>query len=421
MSNEFYKRNRIKVLEKIKDNSIVILFAGLALKKTGDQHYKFTPNRNFYYLTGVKEEDHILVITKINGEEKSYLYIKDIDVEMEKWVGKSLRKDEALDITAVDQVIFKKNFESDLHRLITMREEINIYLDLERDSILSVDSISHIFAKKLIDKYPQVSIKNIYSIIAELRLIKSKEEVDNIKKAIDITISGVELLMKMAKAGMKEYELEAYFDFNCKSKGSKDLAFETIAAAGKNATVLHYVDNNSELKDGDLILFDLGAEYNYYHADISRTFPVSGKFTERQKEIYNAVLRVNEEIIKSIKPGVKYVDINNKATDLLAEECIKLGLIEDKKDVKKYYFHSIGHSLGMDTHDVETPHRNIVFAPGVVYTVEPGLYIEEEGIGIRIEDNILVTEEGVENLTKNMIKTVEEIEDFMSKNSEKEK
>ena len=416
MNNEFYKSNRNGVLKKIKDNSIVVLFAGSALKKTGDQHYKFTPNRNFYYLTGVKEEDHILVITKINGEEKSYLYIKDIDLQMEKWIGKSLRKDEALDITAVDQVIFKKNFESDLHRLIKMKEDINIYLDLERDSFESMDSTSHIFAKSLINKYPQVSIKNIYSIIAELRLIKSKEEVDNIRKAIDITINGVELLMKKTKVGMKEYELEAYFDFNCKNKGVKDLAFDTIAAAGKNATVLHYVDNNSELKDGDLILFDLGAQYNYYHADISRTFPINGKFTERQKKVYNAVLRVNEEIISLIKPGVKYVDINKRATDLLAEECIKLGLIQDKKDVTKYYFHSIGHSLGMDTHDVETLHRDIVFAPGVVYTVEPGLYIEEEGIGIRIEDDILVTEDGVENLTKNMIKTVEEIESFMSKN-----
>lgn len=416
MNNEFYKSNRNGLLKKIKDNSIVVLFAGSALKKTGDQHYKFTPNRNFYYLTGVKEEDHILVITKINGEEKSYLYIKDIDLQMEKWIGKSLRKDEALDITAVDQVIFKKNFESDLHRLIKMKEDINIYLDLERDSFESMDSTSHIFAKSLINKYPQVSIKNIYSIIAELRLIKSKEEVDNIRKAIDITINGVELLMKKTKVGMKEYELEAYFDFNCKNKGVKDLAFDTIAAAGKNATVLHYVDNNSELKDGDLILFDLGAQYNYYHADISRTFPINGKFTERQKKVYNAVLRVNEEIISLIKPGVKYVDINKRATDLLAEECIKLGLIQDKKDVTKYYFHSIGHSLGMDTHDVETPHRDIVFAPGVVYTVEPGLYIEEEGIGIRIEDDILVTEDGVENLTKNMIKTVEEIESFMSKN-----
>lgn len=415
MNKEFYTNKRSSVLKKIKDNSIVILFAGSSLKKTGDQHYQFTPNRNFYYLTGVDEEDHILVMTNINGEEKSYLYIKDIDIEMEKWVGKSLRKDEALEISSVDEVRFKKNFKSDIHRLITLKEDINLYLDLEKDSFESMDSIPNKFAKEIIDKYPQVNIKNIFSIIAELRLVKSKEEVENIKKAIDITISGVELLMKEAKPGIKEYELEAYFDFNCKRLGSKDLAFNTIAATGKNATILHYVKNDCELKDGDLILFDLGAQYNYYHADISRTFPVSGKFTERQKEVYNAVLRVNEEIIKSIKPGVKYIDINNMATDLLAEECIKLGIIEDKKDIRKYYFHSIGHSLGMDTHDVETPHRNIIFQPGVVYTIEPGLYIEEEEIGIRIEDNILVTEDGVEILTKNMIKTVEEIESFMQK------
>lgn len=417
MNNEFCKNKRQSVLDKIKDNSIVILFAGSALKKTGDQHYQFTPNRNFYYLTGVDEEEHILVMSKIDGEEKTHLYIKDIDLEMEKWIGKSLREEEALDISAVDKVLFKSSFKSDIHKLITMKEDINLYLDLEKDSFESMDSISNKFSKEIKDRYPQVNIKNIFSIIAELRLVKSTEEINNIKKAIDITVSGVELLMNKAKAGMKEYELEAYFDFNCKSNGVKDLAFDTIAATGKNATVLHYVDNNSELKDGELILFDLGAQYKYYNSDISRTFPVSGVFTERQKEVYNAVLRVNEEIIRSIKPGVKYVDINNKATDLLAEECIKLGLIEDKKDVRKYYFHSIGHSLGLDTHDVETPHRNITFTPGVVYTVEPGLYIEEEGIGVRIEDDILVTNDGIEVLTKNMIKTVEEIENFMKNKS----
>ena len=172
---------------------------------------------------------------------------------------------------------------------------------------------------------------------------------------------------------------------------------------------------NAELKDNDLILFDLGAEYNCYNADISRTFPVNGKFTVRQKEVYNSVLKVNEEIIKSIKPGMRYKDINEKATDLIADECIKLGLIEDKKDVKKYYYHSIGHSLGMDTHDIETPHRDITFEPGVVFTVEPGIYIEEEGIGIRIEDDILVTEDGAINLSSDIIKTVDEIEAFMKK------
>lgn len=416
MNKNIYKFNRDNLLDKIKDNSIVILFAGKAIQKTGDQTYPFTPNRNFYYLTGIKEEDHILVMTKINGVKSSKLYIKDIDLEMEKWVGKSIRKEEAEEIAAVDEVKFKSQFDGDIHGMITMKEEINLYLDLERMSANREGTISHRFANEITTKYPQVRINNVYSKIGELRLKKSQEEVDKIKKAIEITKSGIEKLMSEARVGMKEYELEAYFDFNCKVKGATGLAFTTIAAAGENATTLHYVDNNCELKENDLILFDLGAEYNCYNADISRTFPVNGKFTERQKEVYNAVLRVNEEIINLIKPGMKYKDVNEKATELIAEECIKLGLIKDKSEVRKYYYHSIGHSLGMDTHDIEIPHRDIIFEPGVVFTVEPGIYIAEEGIGIRIEDDILVTEDGVINLSSDIIKTVEEIENFMSKN-----
>ena len=416
MNKNIYKFNRDNLLDKIKDNSIVILFAGKAIQKTGDQTYPFTPNRNFYYLTGIKEEDHILVMTKINGVKSSKLYIKDIDLEMEKWVGKSIRKEEAEEIVAVDEVKFKSQFDGDIHGMITMKEEINLYLDLERMSANREGTISHRFANEITTKYPQVRINNVYSKIGELRLKKSQEEVDKIKKAIEITKSGIEKLMSEARVGMKEYELEAYFDFNCKVKGATGLAFTTIAAAGENATTLHYVDNNCELKENDLILFDLGAEYNCYNADISRTFPVNGKFTERQKEVYNAVLRVNEEIINLIKPGMKYKYVNEKATELIAEECIKLGLIKDKSEVRKYYYHSIGHSLGMDTHDIETPHRDIIFEPGVVFTVEPGIYIAEEGIGIRIEDDILVTEDGVINLSSDIIKTVEEIENFMSKN-----
>lgn len=416
MNKNIYKFNRDNLLDKIKDNSIVILFAGKAIQKTGDQTYPFTPNRNFYYLTAIKEEDHILVMTKINGVKSSKLYIKDIDLEMEKWVGKSIRKEEAEEIAAVDEVKFKSQFDGDIHGMITMKEEINLYLDLERMSANREGTISHRFANEITTKYPQVRINNVYSKIGELRLKKSQEEVDKIKKAIEITKSGIEKLMSEARVGMKEYELEAYFDFNCKVKGATGLAFTTIAAAGENATTLHYVDNNCELKENDLILFDLGAEYNCYNADISRTFPVNGKFTERQKEVYNAVLRVNEEIINLIKPGMKYKYVNEKATELIAEECIKLGLIKDKSEVRKYYYHSIGHSLGMDTHDIETPHRDIIFEPGVVFTVEPGIYIAEEGIGIRIEDDILVTEDGVINLSSDIIKTVEEIENFMSKN-----
>ena len=220
--------------------------------------------------------------------------------------------------------------------------------------------------------------------------------------------------MKNCKVGMKEYEVEAYFDFVCKSNGVKDFAFKTIAAAGKNATILHYVDNNSDIKDGDLILFDLGAQYNYYNGDISRTFPVNGRFSNRQKEVYNAVLRVNEKVINEIRPGVRFLDLNKKAKEWIAEECINLGLIKDREDVSNYYWHSIGHSLGLDTHDIEGNNRDVILQEGMVWTVEPGIYIEEEGIGIRIEDDVVVTSQGVEVLTMDMSLSVEVFEECMN-------
>lgn len=414
MRKEFYMRNRKNVFDKIKDNSIVVLFAGNAPKKTADEKYQFTPNRNFYYLTGVCEENHILLMSKINGEVKTELFIKEIDLVREKWEGKTLRDNEALEITGVDRVDYLVNFKAILNKLISSTSELKVYLDLEKDNYKSRETLPESFAKELRDRYPQVGFENIFKVIGELRLIKTSEEVEEIRKAINITIEGVELLMKKSTPGMLECELEAYFDFVCKSKGVKDFAFKTIAAAGKNATILHYVDNNSEMKDGDLMLFDLGAQVNYYNGDISRTFPINGKFTQRQKEVYNSVLRVNEKVIEIMKPGINFLDLNKQAKEWIAEECIALGLITNSDDVGKYYYHSIGHSLGMDTHDTDMPNRNTILKPGMIYTVEPGIYIEEEGIGIRIEDDILITEDGFENLTKNMIKSIEDIENFMS-------
>lgn len=411
MKKDFFKDNRHKVLNKIKDNSLLILFAGKAPKKTADENYQFTPNRNFYYLTGIEEEEHILVLSKINGEIKEYLFIKEVDAIREKWEGKTIRKEEVFNICGIEEVNYLGNFNSFIERTILNKEEVNIYLDLEKENK------SYNFIKEIKEKYFNINILNAYRLIGELRLIKNEEEVNRIRKAIAITIEGVKELMKNSKDGIKEYELEAYFDFVCKKNGVKDLAFKTIAAAGKNATVLHYVTNDSEIKDGDLILFDLGAQYKYYNGDISRTFPVSGKFTERQKEVYNAVLKVNERVISEMKPGVSFLELNKKAKEWIAEECVSLGLITNKEEVSKYYYHSIGHSLGMDTHDIELENRNVIFKPGMVYTVEPGIYIEEEGIGIRIEDDVLITEEGHEVLTKEMIKTIDEIEEFMAKNN----
>lgn len=408
MNKEFYKNNRSKVLESIDDNSLLILFAGKAPKKTADEKYPFTPNRNFYYLTGIDEENHILVLSKINGKTNEYLFIKEVDTIAEKWEGKTIRKEEVSQICMIEDVKYLGEFNNFIEKVVLNKEEINIYLDLE------AGNTSYKYINEIKHKYYNINIKNAFKIIGNLRLIKTDEEVSRIRKAIDITIEGVKELMRNSKSEIKEYELEAYFDFICKKNGVKDFAFKTIAAAGKNATVLHYVTNDSELKDGDLILFDLGAQYKYYNGDISRTFPINGKFTERQKEVYNAVLRVNEKVIKEMKPGVKFVDLNKKAKDWISEECISLGLMTEKDDVSKFYYHSIGHSLGMDTHDIELENRDVTFEPGMIYTVEPGIYIENEGIGIRIEDDVLITEDGNEVLTKEMIKTVEEIEAFMA-------
>ena len=409
MKKEFYKNNRNKLINKIQDNSIVILFAGNAPKKTADEKYLFTPNRNFYYLTGIDEEDHILVLLKINGVTRDILFIKEVDEVREKWEGKTIRKEEVYDVCGIENVQYLNSFNGFIEKELLNNDSLNIYLDLEKGNY------SYKFLSEIKDKYFNINIKNIFSEIAKLRLIKDEEEINRMRKAISITIEGVKELMKNSKEGIREYELEAYFDFVCKKNGVKDFAFKTIAAAGKNATILHYVTNDSKIKDGDLILFDLGAQYKYYNGDISRTFPINGKFTERQKEVYNSVLYVNQRIIEEMKPGVKFLELNSLAKSLIAKECIKLGLIENEKDVDKYYYHSIGHSLGLDTHDVELRNRDVILEAGMVYTVEPGIYIEEEGIGIRIEDDILITKDGNEVLTKDMIKTVDEIEEFMKK------
>lgn len=413
MNRDTYIENRSRFMENIENNSIVIAFAGKSCKKTGDELYQFTSNRNFYYLTGIQEEEHIVVLYKIKNIVSEKLFLKDLDLAKEMWNGKTLRDSEAREISGIEETVYMKDFNSNISRLINGSEQINLYLDLDREDIEETDSISNIFAKRIKDKYPQIIIKDFLSKIAPLRMIKSKQEIAEMQKAIEITIEGVKSLMRNAKAGMKEYELESYFDFECKTKGVKDLAFRTIAAAGKNATILHYVENNSELKDGDLILFDLGAQWNLYNADITRCFPVNGKFTDRQKEVYEAVLRVNKAVINKIKPGVDSKELNTWSRNLIAEECIKLGIMKEKEEVIKYYWHSIGHNLGLDTHDLGMKGREFTFTEGMVFTVEPGIYISEEGIGIRIEDDILVTKTGCEVLTKNMIKEISDIEEFM--------
>ncbi|WP_148550435.1 aminopeptidase P family protein [Paraclostridium bifermentans] len=403
--------NRKNLIKKMKEESLLILFAGDAPFRSADQQYKFTPNRNFYYLTGIDDKKVILTILKTETEVIENIYVQREDELMAKWVGRSINKDEARKISKVKNIKYIDEFESTISSYIDRRGIKNIYFDLERQSIDIPSTKAQDIANLMKIKYPYIKIKNIYSQIVSLRMVKNEDEINTIKKAISITNEGIISMAKNVKPNMKEYEVESYFDFEIKRLGASAHAFNTICAEGKNATVLHYEDNNQDCTDGDLILFDLGAEYNYYCSDISRTIPINGKFTERQKQIYSIVLNCMKEVEKAAKPGITLRDLNYIAKKSLSKGCIDIGLISKEEEIEKYYFHSIGHSLGLDTHDVWISDSKLEV--GSVITNEPGLYIEEEGIGIRLEDDLLITDFGCTNLSNDIPIEIEDIENLM--------
>ena len=411
---ETLKFRRQKLGANIKDNSLLILFSGDAPVRSGDQFYEYTPHRNFYYLTNLDRPKMAYVLRKFNGVMEDYLFIETVSEVEEKWTGKRMSKEDAIEISGIKNVFPESELRNMLGRWLLNEGFENAYFDFERGSYHHSDTIQILFAKELKRQYPFLHVQNIYHDITALRLIKSEDEIANMRTAIEKTRLGIESLMRNSKPGMYEYQLEAYYNFTIKTEGVKKTSFHTIAASGANATVLHYDKNDSICRDGDLILFDLGCEWNYYCSDISRTFPINGKFTDRQRDVYQAVLDAQLATIEIIKPGVSLQDVNEFARRKLAEGCKKLGLIEKDEELSKYYYHGIGHYLGLDTHDVGG--RGGVLQPGMVITIEPGLYIAEEGIGIRIEDDALVTVDGAINLSEEIIKEVNDIENYIVSN-----
>ncbi|MEK4541700.1 aminopeptidase P family protein [Bacillus sp. FSL R5-0585] len=417
MKSTFFAQNRERLANTLPEGSITILFAGQASHMSADAHYKFVPNRNFYYLTGIDEPNVIFMLKKVGSSVEETLFIEKSDPVMEKWVGKTVSNEEAEKISGIKKVVYLDSFEKTMSNILFTENAKHLYLDIERRNWNGTETKTLAFAKHVREKYPHVTIGNVYPNICELRVFKTEEEIEIIKEAIAITKDGIYNVLKHAKAGMMEYELEAQFDFTLKSSGIKYHAFNTILASGKNATVLHYEDNDAQIQNGDLVLLDLGAQKDYYNADISYTFPANGTFSSRQKQIYNIVLKALKETTEIIKPGLKFAALNEHTKKVLAEECKAIGLIQEDEELSKYYYHGVSHFLGLDTHDVGT-YKDRVLEEGMVITIEPGLYIEGESIGIRIEDDILVTKDGYENLSKDIIREVEEIEEFMSVNNE---
>lgn len=323
-----------------------------------------------------------------------------------------MTEEQAKQISGIQNIRYIDQFEQDFAEYVFKNNIQICYLDMECREYGNITPALQ-YAEKVRKYFPAVVQKNIYTIFEELREIKEQYEIDLIQQAINITIKGIECMMKNAKPDMMEYEIEAYFDFVLKQNGIHQKAFQSIAASGKNGTILHYMENNSKAKSGDLILFDVGAQKNWYNGDISRTFPVNGKFTQKQKMVYNIVLEGQKKVIEAIKPGVPFTRLNEILKEHYFEELQKLGIVKTMEDVSKYYYHGVSHYLGAETHDIGN--RQKLLQQNMVLTVEPGLYIEEWDIGIRIEDDVVVTENGCCVLSEKMIKTVEEIEEFMAK------
>lgn len=409
MSNN-WNTNREKYLALVEGESVSLFFAGKAPMKSADEAYPFTPNRNFYYLTGLDVEALVLILVKTALGNEATLLIERPNPQMVRWVGATMTSDEVSAISGISKVRYLDELDDIVSTLFERRKFATCYLDLERQHVTIADSPAIVAAKRFTHAYPALTLKKAETLLTQLRMVKSEAEIAKIEAAIALTYRGIRAMVREFAPGKFENEIEAYFDLTLKQGGASDFAFPTICAAGANATILHYHANNAKVEANDLILFDLGAQIDYYNADISRTFPISGTFTERQKVLYEIVLGAMGAVEAHVRPGITMRELNEVAINHLSKGCLAIGLISEPSQIHDYYIHSIGHHLGLDTHDVSF---NQPLAAGMVITNEPGLYIEAEGIGIRIEDDLLVTETGCRNLSAMIPKTVQEVEEFV--------
>jgi Xaa-Pro aminopeptidase len=417
------------------DNSIAIIPAAHEATRSYDTEYKFRQDSDFWYLTGFPEPDAIAVIDP--SSKKPYtLYVRPRDLEMETWFGRRQGVEGAVRNYGADRAFSIERFAADLGRLLDGHEKL--YYRFALDKALDQEILAYLSnqrQRRLKTAYPPHTIIDPTPIIGDMRLRKSDKEVALMQKAAIIAGDAHILAMKKVRPGMNEAQVESLMEAYMRDKGASGVAYNSIIGGGDNATILHYVENNMPLKNGDLLLIDAGAEYEGYASDITRTFPINGKFTKPQREVYDVVLDVQLQCIEYTKTGNTVKARQELSIELLTEGMKKLGLLKGKtKDIikkkayMKYYMHGVGHYLGLDVHDAgryfcdQRAKNSRPFAPGMVLTVEPGLYIPPDdksapakyrGIGVRIEDDVLVTKDGNHNLTAKVPKNVDEIESLM--------
>ena len=422
IENLLFKKNRTKFLAKMDSNSIAVFNSNDNYPVSADTTLPFEQHRDLFYLTGVNQEKTVLILATTDSEVNEFLFITKPNETMMHWEGKKLNHKSASEISGINNVFWVDDFEMKVDELMLSVTTIYVNNNEHYRANVETETREERFNKWIKNKYSKKIFKKSNPILQRLRAVKEQIEIDLIKKACSITEKGFRRILKFVKPGVWEYEIEAEFSHEFLTNRSRKFAYSPIIASGNNSNVLHYIDNNQQCKKGDLLLLDVGAEYANYSSDMTRTIPVSGKFNKRQRDIYNSVLNVKNEATKLLIPGIFWKEHHKEVGKIMTSELLKLGLL-DKYDIqnqtknnpafKKYFTHGTSHHLGLDTHDYGDINHPI--EKNNVFTVEPGIYIPEEGFGIRLEDDVVVTENSSPiNLMKDIPIEIEEIEYLMN-------
>jgi Xaa-Pro aminopeptidase len=419
---DFFARNRQKLCDLLKPKSMVILHANDIYPTNADGTLPFKQNSDLFYLSGVDQEDTVLVLMPdaVDPHEREILFVKETSELIAIWEGSKLSKVQARVATGIQRVEWISNFDGFLHRMVPQIENIYLATNEHLRASVVVETRNARFIKECQSRYPLHHYERLAPLLQRLRIKKDTEEIRIMQHACNITEAGFRRLLGFIKPGVGEWEIEAELLHEFVRRGSRGFAYSPIIGSGKNACVLHYVDNDQVCKDGDLVLMDVAAEYAGWASDLTRTVPVNGKFTQRQRQVYDAVLRVFRGANVILRPGNTPMEYQKQVVELMERELVGLGLFTaqeakaqgpDNALVKKYFMHGTSHHLGLDVHDVCPPHEP--FAEGMVFTIEPGIYIREEAIGIRIENDFVVGKDRNFDLMGSIPIEAEEIEELM--------
>ena len=412
MKKDFHMGNRNRLYELLPADSLLVLFSGDELRKSADAYYLFYADRNFVYLTGIAQKQSVLLAKKSSdGSVEERLYLLPKDAMAERWTGRRLDVREAEELSGVGDVRCLEDFDQDFS--VLSGKVGQICLDLHKQAPEDRDRRSHVLAGALEKSNPEIRIQDISPSIRKLRTIKQPCEIDALRSAEEMTRQGILAMMRASRPGMWEYQYKAEFDRAIGQFGPKEAGFQSIISAGKNNFCIHYDSYTGQAADGDLILNDVGAQWDNLIVDVSRGWPCNGKFTDKQRLLYECARKTSDYMFSIIRPGMKMAEVDATIRRYNAQLLVEAGVMERVEDVGAYMWHGGAHHIGYDVHDaIELPD---VLAPGMVFCVDVGIYHEAWGIGFRLEDNCLVTENGCENLSAAIPRTIEEIEAAMAK------